>query len=755
MNFSSDVFGKLTGLDRVTLEGNEVVERHLIKGKASPAQNANQDSLGEINLYRLSVKRPDGGVDLRDLRINEISHLIETEHLVIDRGFYSPSRQQDREIYGGHDLYGATKAQRDTADRKWFCAKMIHRFWEKGMKLTRAAVDALRPQMLDEFERYQALQHYGTDRANSTQKFHKLPSADSLLKYYRKIKKFGSKPNVFLRAKSFAEHEESEIQRLENFALVMAQLGKYASSTCPSKKKVIGHLFDVLKAENKARKSQGRKDKIRILSQRTYERWIDRYLDPFEVCIQRNGLAAAQKKFGSVESGLTARFPGEMVQIDAWMFHLVTLDITREQWNRMTPKQRSKVKKVRRWITVMIDVATRCILGFSISKHPTVDASLEALRMSASDKTYLLRDIGIKEGHYNYCCPIQQVANDNGSEFGKLPFGGAMFAQGVRTLGASLMNTAAGVSWLRGHIERFFRTCDLQFARYLPGYTSNNPQTRNDRKPGEEACITDDELHKLFTAFIARYHNSPHRGLNGRTPAAVWDELIQHEDYDPLMMPRPGQLREACGFEAEANITENGISYAGLTYANAFTRDQRLARLDDRVAKPGEKVRIKVDPFDLGGISVVANEELIAVPCLNPDMRGKTLRQWQEAKAAARQRIKAENLSREGAQTEAIENAEKLVNDILRTSDIGIMGYTSDEIDRAKRELSFGKGQHERPFIGQDEYVDPPYAGTEIQDNEFTDEHHDQEEYREDIPTPMDRFRSDAIRRRRHTGGAR
>ena len=295
MNFSSDVFGKLTGLDRVTLEGNEVVERHLIKGKASPAQNANQDSLGEINLYRLSVKRPDGGVDLRDLRINEISHLIETEHLVIDRGFYSPSRQQDREIYGGHDLYGATKAQRDTADRKWFCAKMIHRFWEKGMKLTRAAVDALRPQMLDEFERYQALQHYGTDRVNSTQKFHKLPSADSLLKYYRKIKKFGSKPNVFLRAKSVAEHEESEIQRLENFALVMAQLGEYASSTRPSKKAVIRDLFKVLKAENKARKSQGRKDKIKILSQRTYERWIDRFLDPFVNGGVKTGHGAEQK----------------------------------------------------------------------------------------------------------------------------------------------------------------------------------------------------------------------------------------------------------------------------------------------------------------------------------------------------------------------------------------------------------------------------------------------------------------------------
>jgi putative transposase len=58
--------------------------------------------------------------------------------------------------------------------------------------------------------------------------------------------------------------------------------------------------------------------------------------------------------------------PGENVLVDAWQVHVVTLDVTREEWARMTEEQRRKVKKVRRWIVVFIDVATRLILGFAL-----------------------------------------------------------------------------------------------------------------------------------------------------------------------------------------------------------------------------------------------------------------------------------------------------------------------------------------------------------------------------------------------------
>ncbi|UWQ75829.1 amidase family protein [Leisingera sp. M658] len=344
---------------------------------------------------------------------------------------------------------------------------------------------------------------------------------------------------------------------------------------------------------------------------------------------------------------------------------------------------------------------------------------------------------------------IQQVSNDNGTEYGRDPFGGAAFSQAVRHLAVSHMNTVAGVSSLRGHMERFFWTCDLKWARYLPGYTANNPQNRNDRKPGEEACITDDELHAMFVAFIAEYHNTPHRGLNFRTPAAVWDELTEGQTYDYGQMPSASQLREACGFYTDASVCEAGIRYAGAVYSNEYTRNQRKARLVDRIAKPGEKVEIKVDPFDLGAITVLAKGEMISVSARDPQMNGKTLRQWQTEKLIRKQRAEAENLSRKGARDEACNLWEKMASSIAQNADVGMSGYSQAEIDRAALELGFGKGQHEKPYIGRDEYVDPVHGGFEIGGGEFVEEDHLREEAETDSPTSMDRFRSAARNRKR------
>lgn len=68
---------------------------------------------------------------------------------------------------------------------------------------------------------------------------------------------------------------------------------------------------------------------IKILSQRQYERWIDLYLDPFEVCAQREGHSVAISKFGSFEPGRRTTALGELVIFDAWRSHLKVLDCTR------------------------------------------------------------------------------------------------------------------------------------------------------------------------------------------------------------------------------------------------------------------------------------------------------------------------------------------------------------------------------------------------------------------------------------------
>jgi len=240
--------------------------------------------------------------------------------------------------------------------------------------------------------------------------------------------------------------------------------------------------------------------------------------------------------------------------------------------------------------------------------------------------------------------------------------------------------------------------------------------------------------------------------LNFRTPSAVWDEKIEGVDFDMSQMPSPGQLREACGFYTKATVSEAGIRFAGAVYRNELIRNQRKAKRADRIAEPGGEVEIKVDPFDLGAISVVANGELISVPCADSTLRGKTLRQWQQEKWINRQRAKAEARSQEGARDEAETLWRDLSASIAREADIGMIGYTQKEIDRILLEEDFGKGGGDQPFIGRDEYVDPLSGGFETEQDVF-DEAVDpmNEEANPDTPTSMDRFRSNSKNRKKKT----
>ena len=123
---------------------------------------------------------------------------------------------------------------------------------------------------------------------------------------------------------------------------------------------------------------------------------------------------------------------------------------------------------------------------------------------------------------------------------------------------------------------------------------------------------------------------------------------------------------------------------------------------------------------------------------------GKSLRVWQNEKATQKRIIEAENLAQEGARNEAADLWETLNKQIMRTADIGMIGYTDAEVRRAARELEFGKGQHEKPFIGRDEYVDPVSSGGFEVDGEPGS-------VEADSPTPLDRFRSSAKKRKKRT----
>lgn len=95
-------------------------------------------------------------------------------------------------------------------------------------------------------------------------------------------------------------------------------------------------------------------------------------------------------------------------------------------------------------------------------------------------------------------------------------------------------------------------------------------------------------------------------------------------------MPASRTPTEACGIETTAGVWVEGVRYKNLVYFNAFIRDQRMKRASERIAQPGEKISIKIDPFDLGAITLVTDDDTVPVPCLDDSMRGRSLSRWMD-----------------------------------------------------------------------------------------------------------------------------
>ncbi len=205
-------------------------------------------------------------------------------------------------------------------------------------------------------------------------------------------------------------------------------------------------------------------------------------------------------------------------------------------------------------------------------------------------------------------------------------------------------------------------------------------------------------------------------------------------------MPNPTALREACGFHADASISKRGIVYEGIAYSNEFIRNQRTSRVADRIAKDGEAIEIIVDPFDLGGISILTGDELISIPALDPKMRGKTLRQWRLERAERRFQAEMDKQQSKPQKDEARGAWKGMLKDSMKKHDTGMFGYTATEVQSAARENDFGKGAHEKPYVGQLEYEDPIYSGFEIGDGCSSSGDEEQTEVAPDEKNSMDRY---------------
>lgn len=176
----------------------------------------------------------------------------------------------------------------------------------------------------------------------------------------------------------------------------------------------------------------------------------------------------------------------------------------------------------RPWITVAIDVFSRCIAGFHLSlEAPSATSVGLCLTMVATDKTPWLKERAI-EANWPIAGKPHRLGVDNASEFHS-----AAFERGCAQHNITIEWRPPGLPHFGGIIERVIGTL-MQLVHALPGTTFSNPTMRGDYNSDKTACLTLEELERWLAVAITKYyHLRPHEGMDDDIPLHRYEHGLQ------------------------------------------------------------------------------------------------------------------------------------------------------------------------------------------------------------------------------------
>ncbi|MFS4439631.1 Mu transposase C-terminal domain-containing protein [Paracoccaceae bacterium GXU_MW_L88] len=499
------------------------------------------------------------------------------------------------------------------------------------------------------------------------------PSPKSLLRWTKRYERGGATPLALLR-KRRAHPLQPKTFCPEAERLITEGISTYLVRGGPSITSVVAHTKDLFEDENRARAARGAAPLI-LPSGRTIRRRIA-CLDPFEVLAQREGIEVARHKFSFYENGLPAEHALQRLEIDDWEIDLMTLLGESGALDYLSEDQRARLDVGRRWICVIIDCATRCILGFRLTKSPNTANAIETLRLATRDKSAIAEAAGCTSPWDQYGGP-GAVCSDQGPSFVDIRFKTA-----VADLGATSEAPVAGVPKLRARIERLFRSLGMQLVPLLIGRTFSNPVARGDYPSETVAALTDDELAQIFTLFIVDiYHNTPHGGLKGETPANAWARLARTQGVTPP--PDANQARVVFGHEVTRKLDRHGV--------RAFDINYTCPELQALLLHGRQKdIRIKLDPLDITYVSVLIGADWYVARAVSPAVWGLSLEEWEQIVRALRTHYRNEARLSESVIAEARKKIRAIDAKARALRKVMPLELSAADLDRAERHLFLG-----------------------------------------------------------------
>jgi len=280
----------------------------------------------------------------------------------------------------------------------------------------------------------------------------------------------------------------------------------------------------------------------------------------------------------------------------------------------------------RPYLTVAIDVYSRCVAGFLLSFDPPSATSVGlCIAHAASPKNGYLAGLGLGE----YQWPVSGMPGalyvDNAAEFHS-----EALTRGCEQYGIGLNYRPVATPHYGGVVERLIGTL-MQMIHEVAGTTFSNVAERGDYDSDGNACLTLAELEQWMTlAIVGRYHGEVHGGL-WEPPVARW-----HHGVSTVGAPRPVSQTQAFLVDflpvVRRRITREGFRLDHIAYFSNALHPWVAER--DRM----DLFVIRRDPRDLSRIYVLdpVGQFYVEVPCARLGRPSITLFEHREAVARVR-----------------------------------------------------------------------------------------------------------------------
>ncbi|KDP87745.1 hypothetical protein CF70_034675 [Cupriavidus sp. SK-3] len=269
------------------------------------------------------------------------------------------------------------------------------------------------------------------------------------------------------------------------------------------------------------------------------------------------------------------------------------------------------------WLLAIIDVATRCVLGFNLSlqrecsRFDAIETFKRAVTPAKMPELTLPGLRLLPSGGFvsqaleqtRYAC-WRQIRLDNA----RAHLAATSLDVVCEALGCAADFGPAYQPDDRPFIERFFGTVSATLSQRLPGAIKGRDAAQHIlkrlRDPADtlRLLVTTQELEELLHLTVWNYHGTPHAGLGGLTPLEMMRRHVLGIGRQPVRLrlipkplrERPVLLHDPVLCRVHGNLGRGERPY--ITFYHVRYTSERLARSSGLI---GQRLRIHYDPTDV------------------------------------------------------------------------------------------------------------------------------------------------------------